>query len=195
MATETKANGGEETTDKQIQEVQKVDKIVVDPDDVIKHFTKNRRLRQTLYDSRKFRLTGFRKDGVAEVKIGVDPRDDGGYYPENPHPIWLSPSTFIQGEGPGEEKGHHNDIGLPDEAENKRELRDDSTIEAEEGTKEFEKLHEEAMETWEEIWEQELRNDLKDEIELEMRTAGPAPDFREVAVSHTIEVEYQKNEA
>ncbi len=183
MAQHT-ANTDGGSNNKQAQYVQQIEKIVVDPEDIITHYTKNLRNKQSLYDERSFKLTGFRNDGVAEIDIGVDPRDDGAYYPDQPHPIWVSPGRFVQGASRGEEDGRHQDVGLPDEAENRRIMRESRDLE--DGTEEFEEEHEKAMATWEELWVEEIRNDLKDEIEFVFGDQVPEMD----TIRHTVSVEY-----
>lgn len=188
MAEQATADGGEaESGNKQVGHVRQIEQIVVDPDDIVRHYTKNLRLEGTGYTPRKFRLAGFRSDGVARVEIGVDPRDEGGYYDGMPHPVWLSPGAFIEGAAPGE-SGLHEDIGLPDAAENKRIMRE--TTDHEEGTPEFEQAHEESMAEWERLWEAELRNDLKDEIEFAFGERIPEVE----TIRHTVPVEYEESE-
>lgn len=180
----------DEPTNEQAEYVKQIEKIVVDPDDVLTHYAKNLRNEGSLYTPRKFRLVGFKRDGVAEVDIGVDPRDEGAYYDGSPHPIWINPGSFVRGGSPGENGGRHKDIGLPDKSENRRILRGDASIDPEDGTEEFEEIHQEAMEEWEELWEAELRNDLKDELEFEFRAVAHHPEYRERTVTHTVEIEY-----
>lgn len=183
MAQKATADGGE-SSNEQAEYVQRVQKIVVDPEDVIRHLQKNAKLDGTLYDQRKFKLTGFKNDGVASVSIGVDPRDDGGYYPDKPHPIWVRPSRFVHGWSRGEDSSESLDIGVPDEAENRRQVRE--TVDVEEGTEEFEAECEDGMEVWEEMFESAVRRDLKDEIEFVFGERIPEME----TVRHTAEVEY-----
>lgn len=183
-------DGGNEQTNKQADYVRQIDEIVIDADDVVEHFTKNLRNKGSLYNARRFRLVGFKNDGVASVKIGVDPRDDGAYYPDKPHPVWVSPKKFVKGASRREHdvQGQHEDIGLPDEGENKSILRDDS--EYEDGTEEFEAAHEASMETWEEMWEDAVRRDLKEEIEFVFGEQVPEME----TIRHTVEVRYEDSD-
>lgn len=187
MSAEPHADGSGEPTNKQAAYVQQIDEIVVDPEDIIKHYTKNLQNKNTLYDSRSFKLSGFKNDGVAEVSIGVDPRDDGGYYPDQPHPIWLSPGRFVQGGAFNESEGYHQDIGVPNQSENRRLVRE--SVDVEEGTEEFEEQLEAAINTWEELWVHELRKDLKDEIEFVFGRDVPEME----TIRHTVSVRYEES--
>jgi hypothetical protein len=189
MSPETdNSNGGQ--TNKQAEYVQQVEEIVVDPDEILKHFERNLRNKNSTYNERRFKLVGFKNDGVASVKVGVDPRDDGAYYPDQPHPVWVSPKRFVEGAIRREHdvQGQHEDIGLPDEAENKRILREHNDLE--EGTEEFEREHEESMGTWEEMWEKAVRQDLKDEIEFVF--GEPVPEME--TIRHSVDVRYEGGE-
>ena len=168
----------DDTTEAQIPDqaeyVQQIETVEVDPDDVVKHYTRNlRNSNPTGYTPRSFELVGFRSDGQARIKIGVDPRDEGAYFDGSPYPVWVSPGRFVEGAGRGEDGGEHRDIGLPNETENRRILR--SEVDAEEGTEAFERHHESAMETWREMWEKAIRSDLKDSIVFRFREMGDEP--------------------
>jgi hypothetical protein len=174
-------------TNKQAQLVQQIDTVVVDPEDVIEHLTKNQRRKDSLYTPRKFRLVGFKADGGARVKIGVDPRGEGARYDGKPHPVWVAPRTFVQGWSHDEraDGSESQDIGIPDEAENRRIMRDSTPLE--EGTEEFEEQAEIAMDNWQDLFESAVRNDLKDEIEF---VFGDNPDAE--TIRHTVSVDYDE---
>ena len=180
------SNEDEETPpNDQAELVAKIDEIRVDPDTVVKHFTKNLRNKDTLYDPRSFEVVGIRSDDPCTIKVGVDPRDDGAYYPDSPHPVWLSPSTFVRGWSHDEHdvQSDSKDIGLPREAENKRILREDGY---DEGTEAFEEAHETGMKEWRELWDHEVRKDLKDEIRFRFGHRVPEMETFE----HTVSVRY-----
>jgi len=144
----------------QLEYVRRIDTVCVGPEQIVQHFSKNLRMRNTLYNARSFKLSGFKHDGVATANVGVDPRNDGAYYPDTPHPVWVPPQMFVR-------DGEHRIVGLPDKAENKRILRD--TVDAKEGSDEFQSHHETSMEAWREMWKNAVRNDLTDEITFTFR--------------------------
>jgi hypothetical protein len=181
------ADGG--STNKQAAFVQQIDEIVIDPDDVVKHFTKNLRNKNTLYDARSFRICGIRSKSACTVDIGVDPRDDGAYYPDKPHPVWISPRTFVQGWSHDEDdtESESHAIGLPDESENKRIMRDTTPLE--EGSDEFEEEHEKSMDDWRQMWDTAVRKDLKDEIEFVFGERVPEME----TIRHTVAIRYESD--
>jgi len=162
----------------QREHVKRIDAVCVDPDKIVKHFSKNMRMRDSLYDARSFKLSGFKHDGIATVGVGVDPRSGGAYYPDTPHPVWVSPQMFVRND-------EHPAVGVPDEAENKRILRD--TVDAAEGSDTFQSHHETSMEEWRDMWKTAVENDLKDEITFEFRRRDGAVE------THTVSVQYESD--
>ena len=171
----------------QKEHIQKIDTIVIDPDDVIEHFTKNQRNARGLYNERKFKVQDIRGDGPCTVATGVDPRDDGAYYPDSPHPVWVRPSTLVGGWSHDEQysESHAAAIGLPAESENREIMREETELE--EGSDEFERQHEEAMDDWREMWDDAIRKDLKDEITFTWGERVPEME----TVRHSVDIRYE----
>jgi len=135
--------------------------------EIIRHFMKNERARAVgEYSSRSFRIEGI-PSRKATLKAGVDPRTEGGWYPDAPHPVWLPPAAFIKD---GRQNQRLRDIGFPDESENKRLMREAGY---EPGTEEFEEAHRESYEEWKSMYSEALTGELKESIELK---ASNSPD-------------------
>lgn len=189
MARNGAATNGDPTNE-QAEYVQRIDTIVVDPDDVIEHFEKNVRNSGTLYDPRKFKVSGVRSGGECGVSVGVDPRDEGGYYPDTPHPVWIPPSKFVEGATPTEP-----DTGatkMPTRAESKQVARDE--FEGDEDSDEFEEFVDEVHEMGLEEWRSAVRHNLKDQLTFEFRAVEHVPEFQEETITHTVEVRYESDD-
>lgn len=177
-----------EPTNEQIQYVKQIDEIVVGPDVVVKHFSRNKRRPRT-YDQRSFKLCGMRS-GAPEAKPKRDPRDDGGWYPDSPHPVWIKPKGFIQGASRGEDAELPR---MPDHSELVREFKSqyDGKIAdhrgdwTDEQQAEFDEFKSAAFETWRGL----VSHNLKQEYTFEMRAANPRTG-EEKTHDHTVTIQY-----
>lgn len=177
----------EEPTNDQIEHAKQIDTIVVDPDAVVEHTFKNINNKQTLYDARKFEVKGVGRDGPCKLSAGVDPRDDGGYYPDSPHPVWISPGSLIQGLAHDETDGLQ--ISFPSRGTCRSLVRDDHP-ELGEDTDEFEALVDEYYEESCDVWRASARGHLKDELTFQMRAANAKTGETKVH-THTVDVKYE----
>jgi len=175
-------------TPRSSKNVAKITEIRVDPDTVVKYFSKNLRNEGSLYTQRSFQVLQIRLEDPCTIAVGVDPRTDGARYSDEPHPVWVEPSQFVQGWSHDEQQTNSEaaGIGLPREAENKRVLRRGGL---EEGTKAFEEAHRTAMQDWKVLWDKAVRNDLKDEITFYFGDRNPYV----ATFEHTVPVTYVSN--
>jgi len=122
----TDNNGSTEPPNDQAEHVAKISEIRVDSDTVVKHFSKNLRNKDVFYAQKSFQIRGVLSEGPSTIDVAVDPRDGGAWYSYSPHPVWLKPSTFVYGWSHDEHRVESEaaDIGLPNESENKRIIRE-----------------------------------------------------------------------
>jgi len=135
-------------------EVDEEKEVTASADDIIKHYRRNLERKDTLYTPRSMKLVGD------ELKPKVDPRDDGAYFPDTPHPVFRSPRGFIKGAGRDEE--HPSFMRLHERHVDKNVVRDEFDVE--EGTGEFDEKVDEVREEGVGVWESQMRQLLKDEV-------------------------------
>jgi hypothetical protein len=181
----TDNNGLTEPPNDQAAHVAKISEIRVDPDTVVEHFSKNLRNKDAFYAQKSFQIRGVLSEGPSTIDVGVDPRTEGAWYPDSPHPVYVTPSTFVHGWSHDERRVESEaaDVGLPNESENKRILRQDGF---EEGTRAFEEAHRTGMQDWKVMWDKAVRSDLKDEITFRFRYRGTDIE----SFGHTVPVTY-----
>ena len=149
-----------------------IEKIEIAKEKIAEDYLWNRRVADdSLANQKKYRLIP-QDDRTAKIKTGRDPREDGGYYPDDPHPIWISPSRFID-----EDKMDF----IPTKTEEKEEMRKQG-IDPEENKEKLEEWLSEA----EKIWKEDL--EMKDEIKI----PGPQ-DIMDEDERHTIKVIYMED--
>lgn len=175
----------EEPTSDQAEYVAQIDSIAVDRGTVIKHFSRNQRRPRT-YDERSLKVSGIRSDGPAQTSAKVDPRDNGGYFPDTPHPVFIRPKSLVKG-------GSHDDErdlpGLPTASEIRREFRhqsddelpEDYTDWTDEQCAALDEFHEAALD----YWHDQLQ--IKDELTFKFRAVAHNP-MRERTIEHTVEI-------
>jgi hypothetical protein len=180
---------GAEPTNEQTEYVKQIDAIVVDPDEVVTHFSKNKHISPANYNQRSFKLCGMRS-GVPEAKPKRDPRDDGCWYPESPHPVWIKPKGFIEGTSRGDDAELPR---MPDHSELIREFKlqyageiaDHRNDWTDEQQAEFDEFRDVAFENWRGL----VRRNLKEEYTFEKRTVNHRTG-EEKRHDHTVSIEY-----
>jgi len=139
--------------DRQIQAITEIEKIYVSLEDVYEHARKNVANEHTFYTPRSFKLCGHGDTRTA--KLQVDPRTDGGYYPNSTHPIWISPSEFLTDDSPQPPTRQQTRSHVRNEGEVDR--GSDKEVEM------VETFHQEAIDVW------KADSTLKDEITWTLR--------------------------
>lgn len=175
----------DEPTNDQAEYVAQIDSIAVNRETVIKHFSRNQR-RPKSYDERSLKVSGIRTNGPAQTSAKVDPRDNGAYFPDTPHPVFISPKSLIEG------ASHDDERDLPRRptlAESRREFRHQSDDELPEDHTDwtddqraaFDEFHEVALDQWRSLLQ------IKDELTFEFRAVAHNPE-RERTIEHSVEI-------
>jgi len=128
--------------------------VTASADDIIKNYRQNPERKDTLYTPRSMKLVGDK------LKPKVDPRDDGAYFPDTPHPVFRSPAGFIK--GAGHEEDHPSFMNLHGRHVDKQVVRDEYDVE--EGTEEFDERVDEVRAESVGVWESQMHQLLKDEV-------------------------------
>ncbi len=185
MSRQTNGATDDEPTNEQAEYVKQINAIAVDRETVIKHFERNQRRPKT-YDERSLKVSGIRTDGPAQTAPKVDPRDNGAYFPDSPHPVFISPKSLIAG-------ASHDDgrdlPRMPTLAESRREFRrqfdgklpEDHTDWTDEQRAALDEFHEVALDHWRDLLQ------VKDELTFKFRTVAHNPE-RERVIEHTVEI-------
>jgi len=175
----------DEPTNDQAEYVAQIDSIVVKRERVIKHFEHNQR-RPKAYDQRSLKVSGIRSDGPAQTTPKVDPRDDGAYFPDGPHPVFIRPKSLIEGASHDDERDLPRRPTLSESCQEFRHQSDDDLPEdhtdwTDEKRAALDEFHETALD-W---WRDQLQ--IKEELTFEFRAVAHNPE-RERTIEHTVEI-------
>jgi len=175
----------DEPTNDQAEYVAQINAITVDRETVIKHFERNQRRPKT-YDQRSLKVSGIRTNGPAQTSAKVDPRDNGAYFPDTPHPVFIRPKSLIEGASHDDERDLPR---MPTLAESRREFRRQADSELPEDCNDwtdeqrtaFHGFHETALAHWRDMLQ------IKDELTFKFRAVAHSPE-RERTIEHSVEI-------